>query len=209
MQASAIFTADHKLYLICDGATCEAKGIALGDFMTGALDGGACYIQYRHKGITPEAYEKNLKWMHALCAETGGEVKLIVNDHAGLAEKYELPLHLGQGDLLPRGLKVPYGRSTHNRAELELALKASPPPDYIALGAMFPSPTKPGIRSAAHLISGFREICDLPLVLIGGITLDNVESLPRGERIFYAIISDVFRDGATTEAVRNYVREWS
>lgn len=174
--------------------------------MTGALDGGACYIQYRHKNISAAAYEENLLRLLKICEGTAAV--LIVNDHATLAEKLSLPLHLGQGDFLPPDLKVLYGRSTHNTAELETALAAEPLPGYIALGTMFSSPTKPDIAPARNLVDEYLEATDLPLVLIGGITRENVSQLKRAPRIFYAVIGDAFRFGATRSGIAKYVESW-
>jgi len=202
MDASGILSANQSLYLICDGETCEKRGIPLADFVTGAINGDCKTIQYRHKGISARQYETNLLPLVELCRSAG--TSLIVNDHAALAEKYALPLHLGQEDVLPPQLTVPYGRSTHGFAELALALKADPSPTYIALGTMFPSPTKPDVATNRHLVAEYLTRTSLPLVLIGGITLDNVHELPRSERIFYAVIGDAFRFGATKAGIEKY-----
>jgi len=199
------FLKRNSLYLICDGETCARHDITLADFVAGAVAGGATTIQYRHKGISPLAYERNLSEILPLAQSA----ILIVNDHAEIAERLRLPLHLGQNDALPPQLTVHCGRSTHSLAELESALAATPPPTYIALGAMFASATKPDVATNRHLIEKFLARTTLPLVLIGGITLENARTLPRSERIFYAIIGDVFRYGTTSRAVQRYVEEWS
>ena len=203
MHASGIFSNGPSLYLICDGGTCEKRGIHLTDFVTGATKGGCRTIQYRHKKISAREYETNLLPMIDICRSTGAS--LVVNDHAALAEKYALPLHLGQEDALPAALTVPYGRSTHGFAELALALKAEPSPAYIALGTMFPSPTKPEVATNRHLVADYLTRTSLPLVLIGGITLDNVHALPQSERIHYAVIGDALRFGANQEGITKFV----
>jgi thiamine monophosphate synthase len=98
MQSSPFAAAPTSLYLICDGGACNAHNLRIEDFMTGALDGGACYVQYRHKNISAAAYEENLLRLIKICEGTAAV--LIVNDHATLAEKFSLPLHLGQGECL-------------------------------------------------------------------------------------------------------------
>lgn len=193
------------LYLICDGEACETRSLSLADFVAGALQGGAKTIQYRHKRISVEVYEKNLVELASLCQR---RAMLIVNDHAALAEKYALPLHLGQEDTLPQNFTQPYGRSTHSIAELDIALTAKPAPSYVALGTMFPSPTKPEIEPNRNLIPEYLKRTALPLVLIGGITLENAGLLPKSERIAYAVIGDAFRYGVTAAAVRDYVAAW-
>lgn len=206
MPTSQILSGDSKLYLICDGETCAARGISLADFVTGARNGGVKIIQYRHKGISAETYAQNLAPLVKIASAAG--VSLIVNDHADVAEHLRLPLHLGQEDVLPDTLTVPYGRSTHSLAELEIALSARPAPDYIALGTMFPSGTKTDVATNRNLVEQYIRLTDLPLVLIGGITLDNARDLPHSERIFYAVIGDAFRFGATMEGIEKYAKAW-
>lgn len=196
-----------SLYLICDGETCARHDLTLVDFMTGALGGGAHIVQYRHKNISRAEYAENLRRLTEIAGASG--VKIIVNDFADLAEEFGLPLHLGQEDMLPQELTVPYGRSTHSLSELAFALSAVPAPDYIALGTMFPSGTKRDVGTNRQLIPDYLNRTELPLVLIGGITLDNAAELPRSERIYYAIIGDAFRFGATREGIEKYARNWT
>ncbi len=206
MHASGILSEGHHLYLICDGETCAKRGITLADFVTGATQGGCRTIQYRHKGISAREYEANLLPLVDICRAAG--TSLVVNDHAALAEKHALPLHLGQEDALPAGLSVPYGRSTHGFDELALALAAEPKPAYIALGTMFPSPTKPDVATNRHLVAEYLTRASLPLVLIGGITLENVHELPNHKRVYYAVIGDAFRFGAKKADIEKYVQNW-
>lgn len=205
MSVSPLSPGCGNVYLICDGESCERHRISLWDFVRSAADAGVKNLQYRHKNISAQQYEENL--LRLLPLLTG--VTLIVNDHAEIAVRYNLPLHLGQGDTLPADLRVPYGRSTHSLAELDFALACNPPPAYIALGTMFASPTKPEVATNRSLIADYRKRTSLPLVLIGGITLDNVRELPRADSIFYAVISDAFRFGATPAGIRKYVESFS
>lgn len=206
MRANSFFAQKGGLYLVCDGEACAAAGIRREDFIAGALSGGARIFQYRHKKISAGTYAEFLRPLADLCAEAGA--LLIVNDHAAVAENFRLPLHLGQEDTLPPQLSIPYGRSTHNFAELDTALAAKPSPAYVALGTMFASPTKPDVPQARGLVEEYLTRTPLPLVLIGGITLENTALLPQAGRIFYAIIGDAFRFGATSQGIREYVSRW-
>ncbi|GAB4435587.1 MAG: hypothetical protein OHK0011_18780 [Turneriella sp.] len=204
-MASPLVPGCGNLYLICDGETCERHRMPAVEFVRSATAAGVKIIQYRHKNISAAEYEANLQLLLPLAAHA----KLIVNDHAEIAMRHNLPLHLGQEDALPIALSVPYGRSTHSLAELDFALACNPPPSYVALGTMFTSGTKPGIASNRALIADYRKRTALPLVLIGGITLDNVKGLPRAEDIFYALIGDAFRFGATQEGIAEFVRRFA
>ncbi len=90
-----------------------------------------------------------------------------------------------------------------------MALAAKPAPDYIALGTMFPSGTKTDVATNRDLVQEYIRLTDLPLVLIGGITLDNVVELPRSERIYYAVIGDAFRFGNMPADIEKYARAFA
>jgi thiamine-phosphate diphosphorylase len=201
-MASSLIPGCGNLYLICDGETCERHHMPLGEFIRSVVGAGVKIVQYRHKNISAAQYEENLLQILPLLRDT----ILIVNDHAEIAMRHNLTLHLGQDDTLPPELPVPYGRSTHSLGELDDALSCNPAPAYIALGTMFASRTKPDVATNRHLVAEYLQRTSLPLVLIGGITLDNVGQLPKEERVYYAMISDVFRYGATPRAIAQYVR---
>lgn len=196
-----------NLYLICDGETCAKHNLPLVDFFRAASEAGVKTIQYRHKGIIPTDYEANLVELIPVAKKY--RVGLIVNDYAALAQKYLLPAHLGQDDALPPKFNLAYGRSTHNIEEVKAALDVNPPPHYLALGAIFSSATKPGVVSCRNALKQALDILTLPLVLIGGITLDNVSELPASSKIFYAVISDAFRFGESGDAIRKYVETFA
>lgn len=196
-----------NLYLICDGETCAKHNLPLVDFFRASSEAGVKTIQYRHKGISTTDYEANLVALIPVAKKY--RVSLIVNDYAALAQKYALPVHLGQDDALPPKFNLPYGRSTHNMEEVKAALDVNPPPHYLALGAIFSSATKPGVVSCRNALKQALDILTLPLVLIGGITLDNVSELPASSKIFYAVISDVFRFGNDADAIKKYVETFA
>lgn len=206
MSANLFAKTKTALYLIMDAEACAARGIKLHDFFQGAVDGGVGIIQYRHKNVGVDLYEKNLQEFFGECKKR--KITLILNDHATLAEKYGLPLHIGQTDFLPPNLAVPYGRSVHSMDELSVALSGNPKPSYIALGSMFVSATKPELPPVRVLAPIVLEKIDIPLVLIGGISLENASRLPHSNRVFYAIIGDAFRFGATRNGIERYVQSW-
>ena len=205
MSVSPLSPGCGNLYLLCDGETCERHRMPPVDFIRSAADAGVKTFQYRHKNTSAAQYEENLLRLLPLVPQA----TLIVNDHAEIAARHQLPLHLGQDDNLPADLTVLYGRSTHSLAELEVALSCRPAPYYIALGTMFASATKPEVGTNRSLIADYRKRTQLPLVLIGGISLDNVIELPRADDIFYAVIGDAFRFGATSAGIKKYVESFA
>ena len=74
------------------------------------------------------------------------------------------------------GTGVLVGKSTHTLAQFEAALAEEP--DYVAVGPMFQSPTKPQDHIAGpQTLAEAAKITQSPLVAIGGITADNAAAI--------------------------------
>ncbi len=133
----------------------------------------------------------------ALCARYGAQ--LVVNDY--WQEAIDLGcgfIHLGQGDLdgvdlnaiRRAGLRL--GISTHNEAELARALEAKP--DYVALGPVYPTRLKQmpfAPQGLARIGEWKRKIGALPLVAIGGITLERVRAVLEAGADSAAVVTDI------------------
>jgi thiamine-phosphate pyrophosphorylase len=82
------------------------------------------------------------------------------------------------------------GLSTHSEAQAQAAQAAGA--DYIAVGAMFPTGTKPDFELVGPgLLRKLRGQIRVPLIGIGGITLDNVAEVIRAGADGVAVISAV------------------
>lgn len=135
----------------------------------------------------------------ALAATRGTGMRLVVNDHWRAAiEAGAEHVHLGQEDLaeadLPaiRRAGLTLGLSTHDEAELETALRAGP--DYVALGPIFPTTLKAmrfGPQGVPRVSEWKRRIGDLPLVAIGGISLERAPEIYAAGADSIAVVSDV------------------
>ncbi|HYZ46334.1 MAG TPA: thiamine phosphate synthase, partial [Actinomycetota bacterium] len=142
--------AEARLYLV------SGARLAAGDLreLVGELvDAGIDLIQLREKHLDPGAILKLGAPIAAACRDAG--VPLVINDRADLALALEAEgVHLGQDDgpvwlarrVLGEGI---VGLSTHSEEQVEAAV-ASSEPDYIAVGPVHATPTKPG-RPAAGL----------------------------------------------------------
>ncbi|MDF1763256.1 MAG: thiamine phosphate synthase [Oleibacter sp.] len=162
-----------------------------------ALNGGIALLQYRDKIST--APEKNFraKAIHTLCLRY--RVPLIINDDPELALACEAEgVHLGQTDgsiqharrLL--GDNAIIGTTCHHN--VALAIKAEQQgADYVAFGRFFNSSTKPGAPLATidTLINAKKNIC-IPIVAIGGITVDNVKPIINAGASFAAVVDGLF-----------------
>ncbi len=125
---------------------------------------------------------------------------LFINDYWKTALKYEAyGVHLGQEDLKKADLplllesEVRLGVSTHCYEEMARALAVGP--SYIAIGPIFPTKAKE-MKYKPQGIEGFklwRKLLNLPLVAIGGITLERAEELKEAGADGIAVISDIQR----------------
>ena len=138
--------ADARLYLVCD-----ARPRA---FLDAALRGGADIIQLRDKTLDDDGLIAAARTFRA-AADAHGAL-FILNDRPDLVEACAADgVHVGQDDGTPaaaRALVGPeriVGRSTHAPAQADAAA-ADPDVDYLAVGPVHATPTKPG-RPAAGL----------------------------------------------------------
>jgi thiamine-phosphate pyrophosphorylase len=150
----------------------------------------------------------------AISAVDGTPTRLVVNDHWRAAiEAGAADLHLGQEDLaeadLPAirkaGLRL--GISTHDEAELETALAAKP--DYVALGPIYHTTLK-AMRFAPQGLDRIGEwkkrVGSIPLVAIGGITLERAPAVFAAGADSIAVVSDVTGHSDPDVRVRDWLR---
>ena len=76
--------------------------------------------------------------------------------------------------------------------------------DYVAFGSVFPSPTKPAAVRAPLALFGEARSLGVPLVAIGGITLQNAPQLLAAGADCLAVISDLFEAPDIAEKARAY-----
>jgi len=171
---------------------------------------GVGTIQLRVKGL-PEGQATALV-REAVESVEGLPVRLVINDYwraaiAGGAKH----LHLGQEDLATadiaaiRAAGLTLGLSTHDEAELETALAHRP--DYIALGPIYPTTVKT-MRFPPQGLDRLRvwkqRIGAIPLVAIGGITLERAPDVYAAGADSIAVVTDVA--GAADPVAR--ARDW-
>ena len=116
-----------------------------------------------------------------ICRRHG--VPCIINDRPDLAKQIGADgVHVGLSDMgiekarARLGPDAIIGGSAHNVAEALAAQQAGA--DYIGCGAVFGSETKTNVTKLAH--SELKAICEavsIPVVAIGGISLDNINQL--------------------------------
>lgn len=173
-----------------------ARGLSHFDIAARAIDGGATMIQLRDKAAGPRQLLPDARRIAQLCRERS--VRFIVNDRLDLALAAGADgVHLGQDDLPPTAARAILGSdkllgvSTHS---FEQALEAAEQgADYLGIGPIFATGTKAtGYEPrGCDIIRQLRARIDLPLIAIGGITLDNVAEVIQAGAAGAAVISAI------------------
>jgi thiamine-phosphate pyrophosphorylase len=184
---------DLSLYVILDRGA--AQGRDLVEVLDAAVAGGCRMVQLREKEWPSGRLFPLAERLRSRCAAAG--VTFIVNDRVDLALALGADgVHLGQDDLPASGARpllrpgMILGVSTHDAAQARAALLDGA--DYIAVGSMFPTPTKRDFQLVGPgLIRKLRGEIPVPLVGIGGITHDNVQEVIRAGADGVAVISSV------------------
>ena len=174
-----------------------------------AIDGGAVLIQYRVKHRAADACRTAASALLDACRAR--KVPLIVNDHPTLAAEIGADgVHVGREDGDVRsarrivGDRCIVGVSCYDRVELARAA-AGDGATYVAFGSFFVSPTKPqAVPAPIELLSIARAQIDVPIVAIGGITVDNGAKLIEAGADFLAVIGGVFGGDDVEKAARGY-----
>jgi len=177
--------------------------------ITQAFQGGVCLVQYRHKTASDALRLKQTAALLAICRSAN--VPLLINDHVALAAEIDADgVHVGQHDsaiadaraLL--GEQKIIGASCYNRFELAEQAQAAGA-DYVAFGACYPSSTKPNApRATPDLFTRARQALSVPVVGIGGITVENARPLIAAGADALAVITDIFQAGDVAARCRQY-----
>lgn len=160
---------------------------------------GARLIQLRVKRADGASLRQEIRSARDACAAAGA--CLVLNDHwqAAIEEAVGF-LHLGQEDLDGADLKairrrsLRLGVSTHSDDELDRALSVEP--DYVALGPVWPTTLKqmPWAPQGVERLGDWkRRLGAVPLVAIGGITLDRAPACLAAGADAVAVVSDVLQ----------------
>ena len=176
-----------------------------------AIRGGAAVVQYRAK--QPQDPVGEAAALLALCRAAG--IPLIINDDVELALAIGADgVHLGREDGAVSAARARLGPcailgvSCYDSVE-RAAEAVAEGADYVAFGRFFPSLTKPG-APCAHLetLTLARRRLTVPVVAIGGITLENARPLLAAGADLLAVVDGVFGGGDPEAAARSFRKLW-
>ena len=181
------------------------------------INGGATFLQLRAKNLSGDAFLATASAVVQLAHRQ--HARVIINDRVDIARLTGADgVHVGQEDLPPVAVRAVagdvslVGLSTHTLEQLERAV--SEPVSYVAIGPVFGTVTKATgyekvgldmVRAAARRAA----VRGLPLVAIGGITLETASSVLDAGAASVAVIGDLLATGDPEARVRAYVERLS
>jgi thiamine-phosphate pyrophosphorylase len=182
------------LYLITDETVSPGRSHL--EIAQAALAGGARVVQLRDKRRDAGELLPAAREMAALCRDAGA--LFIVNDRVDLALAAGADgVHLGQTDLPVREARKLLGEEKLIGVSVEDAAQARAAEvdgaDYLGVGAIYGSATKADAGAPVGLeqIRRFREVSALPVVAIGGITLERAPEVREAGAAAAAVIGAV------------------
>jgi len=191
-----------RLYLITPP---KFEPRAFAEELKRALDGGdvAC-LQLRMKDASDNEILRAAEIVMPIAQDR--DVAFIVNDRPDLAHMLRADgVHIGQEDTPYEeareivGKNAIVGVTCHNSRDLAFAAGEAGA-DYVAFGAFFPTATKiPKATADLELLQWWAETMTVPVVAIGGITVENAKPLVEAGADFLAVSAGVWghKDGPT------------
>ena len=182
------------LYAVTD--TSWLRGRTLAQQVEEALRGGVTMVQLREKELQGEALEQEAREILAICRQYG--VPFLINDDVMLAKKIGADgVHVGQDDMSAAKARELLGEDaiigvTARTVEQAVAAQEAGA-DYLGSGAVFGTSTKKDAKPMDPAY--FQQICEsvsIPVVAIGGVTLDNIRELEGRKMSGFAIVSGIF-----------------
>ncbi len=200
---------DFDLYPV----TCQAlsKGRSNLDVLDALIEGGARVVQLREKELSDREFFELARIFRQRTEQAG--MTLIINDRVDVCRAVEADgVHLGQDDFPLRearrllGPNTIIGVSTHR---VEQALRAvEEGADYINVGPIFETQTKQhsGPPVGLDLFREIRRLVNIPITVMGGIKLENLDQVLEAGARRIAVVSAVVGADDIAATVRQFRR---
>ena len=175
------------------------------------IEGGAFMVQYRSKIQDRAVKIQQCAAILRLCREY--DVPCIVNDDVEMCRILEADgVHLGENDdniaevrrIL--GEDAIIGSSCYD--QLDRAKQAQKEgATYVAFGAVFPTPTKPNApRATLELLREAKREIHIPIVAIGGITVNNAHDVIEAGVDAIAVITSLYESNSIKETAETFLK---
>ncbi len=205
--------ADCRLYTFVDTAYLAGRDPA--ELARQLCDGGSDLLQLRAKGQPLDAVRRLAEAIAPVVQRAA--VRFVINDHLDLATAVGADVcHLGQEDFFDAGFTqvsqlggrpptCEIGLSSHAPEQALRAVAAGA--DYVAIGPVFPTGTKPG-RAAVTLdyVRWAADHLEVPWFAIGGIHLGNLDSVLTAGATRICVVSALLNAPDVAAACREFRR---
>lgn len=204
---------DCRLYAFVD--TAYLAGRRPDEVARQLCEGGADLIQFRAKDCDRDTILRLARTLVPVTRRAG--VRLVINDHVAVAQEVGAEVcHLGQEDFFDTGGTSVSGLRTPGRP-LEIGLSSHAPDqagravqagaDYVAVGPVFPTDTKPG-RPAATLdyVRWAAANLQVPWFAIGGISPANLDSVLDAGATRICVVSAILNAPDISKACREFLK---
>jgi len=202
-------------YPIVDAETAKDFGWTVSDLSAALFDGGATMVQLRCHYHSMSQFLTCADELVSRATRYGARV--IINNRVDIAIMSGADgVHVGQDDLLVPTVKEflsghrVIGLSTHTAEQLAESLLLDV--DYAAVGPIYETRTKDTAYATVGLdaiASARASVGPLPIVAIGGITLENASDVLAAGASSMSVIGDVFSGGDPTQRTRAYLERLS
>lgn len=195
-----------KLYLVTDSDILGER-----DFyksVEDALKGGVTTVQLREKNVDGKEFLEKAYKLRELTKKYNA--MFIINDRVDIAMLCNADgVHVGQSDIDAKDVRKLIGKdkilgvSTRTIKESKKALEDGA--DYLGVGAMFNTSTKKDAKIVSFdTLKDIQENVNIPIVCIGGISLDNISMFDSFNIDGFAVISAILK----CDDIYNETKKW-
>lgn len=198
---------DIGLYLVTDSKILKER--CFYQSIENCLKAGVKIVQLREKNSQGKEFLEKALNLRVLTRKYNS--KLIINDRIDIAILSDADgVHVGQNDIPAKEVRAIIGNDkilgvsvTNIKEAIEAKANGA---DYLGVGAVFATSTKLDAREVTNdELKKIKKVVDLPIVAIGGINLDNIESIEKCDG--YAIISAILSKEDIKEETKKFIEK--
>lgn len=199
------------LYAVTDRKWLK-EGQTLAQQVEQAILGGVTVVQLREKHASKEEFIALAKDVKAVTDQYG--IPLLINDNLEVALAVDAAgIHVGQEDLAAQEVRKQIGNKKVigvSAQTVEQALEAEAAgADYLGVGAVFPTNSKEdAVEVDFATLYAICQAVKIPVVAIGGITVENMQALQHSGIVGVAVISAIFGQPNVKTAAQNLAGQW-
>ena len=169
-----------------------------------SLDGGVTFLQLREKNLDEDSFYEEAVRLQAMAREY--KVPFVINDNVEIAVRMNADgVHVGQDDMEAGNVRALIGPDkilgVSAQTVEQAVLAEQQGADYLGVGAVFPTGSKDdAVDVPLETLKAICEAVSIPVVAIGGITLENTPELAGTGICGIAVISAIYAQKNIREA---------